>query len=301
MLKKFFFYSVATLHFCILGRPSNNKNIETCEKGSSSKERQTRPRNTSNDECTPPWGSPGRAGGRPIQYVHVPKTGGASVQGFLREVARNYSIRVQYHDGPFVAPKSWDQSSCIVFGHRPFGWEVGFSSRQPFYVVTLRDPVALAVSLFDYVVSHKYKIHDQLRDSFGKESFSVNVIRRNENLLKFVTAYQAEYLIGIEPCMHDVAVCALNNLERADCVGIAEELDQLLLQFQWATGWLGVGSTHFPRANAIAPGLKSAVTLKARSILEDAARNNADDLVYRRAREISTVLTLRAKRCLAEI
>lgn len=87
---------------------------------------------------------PGRSGGRPLQYVHVPKTGGASVQSYLRSIAQNHSIRVQYHDGEFGST-AWDQKACMVFGHRPIGWATGFSDLKPLYIVTLREPIAFAV------------------------------------------------------------------------------------------------------------------------------------------------------------
>lgn len=42
---------------------------------------------------------PGHSRGRPVQFLHIPKAGGTSVQKYVKEMAEPANIRVWWHDG----------------------------------------------------------------------------------------------------------------------------------------------------------------------------------------------------------
>mmetsp|Transcript_58350 Transcript_58350/g.117208 ORF Transcript_58350/g.117208 Transcript_58350/m.117208 type:complete len:286 (-) Transcript_58350:57-914(-) len=234
---------------------------------------------------------------RPIQYVHIAKTGGTAVQAYLRQAASEHHVHTQYRDGSFRGKKGWDMEACLVFGHRPIGWAPGFDLRRPLYVVTLREPISFAVSLFDFINRNAFRVHDKQRASFGNSSFSDNVVAHNQVVLNYVRDTQGELLEGVGGCgFVEKSLCVLAHLETAHAVVIAERLDDMLIQLRWKTGWLGVGVDAFPRLNDAHS--KSHVTPSARRILEEAARHGVDTPLYRRALELHESLTNEARYCL---
>ena len=100
--------------------------------------------------------------------------------------------------------------------------------------------------------------------------------------------------------------CALRLLDAVDCIAVAESLDDLLVQWEWRTGWLGWsaradnrGVAHFPHANHIIKELKSNMTAGARAIIDDEAAQGIDIWLYRRAVDLSAARTAEATRCLS--
>jgi hypothetical protein len=231
----------------------------------------------------------------------VAKTGGAAIQTFLRSEAKDKSITTQYHDGDFTGPEDWNRDACIVFGHRPVGWALGFDELKPVYVVTVREPVSFTVSLFDYISQHTFRVHAPLRASFGNLTLSGNVLARNPDVLAFVRDKQSELLLGVRGCREQepTATCAVRHLRSVDCVAVTDKLDDLLLQLRWRTGWLGVGHVAFPPVNRAPGEARSALLPKARRALEAEAKDGADLAVYRVAQVLHEEKTARALNCLS--
>ena len=199
-------------------------------------------------------GMPGHSGGRPVQFIHVPKTGGTSVQKLLhREVV---ALRVAFevvsdrdlHEGQKT---TWKGATCVVFGHAPLGWSPGFQVRQPLYIAVFRDPVAFAVSSFDFIkvrasrdwvaveassrplrlpprvcsrphqyhgVAHADPVRDAVHAKFGNLSISDNVVGLNPVVLALVRDKQAAFLFGSsfgrkECALHSPAYAALRHHE----------------------------------------------------------------------------------------
>lgn len=185
----------------------------------------------------------------------------------------------------------------MVFGHRPIGWAPGFELRHPLYIVTLREPIAFALSLFDFIQHNSFKAHDRQRASFANKTFSENVVSGNEEVLSYVRDKQSELLKGLDGCANtDKKTCVLSNLDKAHVVAVAERLDDVLIQLRWVTGWLGLGVDSFPRTNSAE--VKSPVTPRAMKILEAQAENGVDALLYQTALERHEILTDQARRCL---
>jgi len=186
----------------------------------------------------------------------------------------------------------------MVFGHRPIGWAPGFELRHPLYIVTLREPIAFALSLFDFIQRNSFKAHDRQRTSFANKSFSENVVNENKEVLSYVRDKQSELLEGLDRCANtDKETCVLSNLDKAHVVAVAERLDDVLIQLRWLTGWLGLGVDSFPRTNSA--DIKSPITPRAMKILEAQAENGVDALLYQRALERHDNLTEQARRCLS--
>jgi len=231
--------------------------------------------------CRPCFrGMPGRSGGRPIQYVHVPKTGGSSVRKLLlREVtAMRISHEIASDNDNFIGKQNTSVSTaCVVLGHAHLGWGPDFLRRRPLYIATFRDPVGFAVSQFDYVRYRGHARHDPVRDrawaALGNRSLTENVLARNPVVLAFVRDKQASFLFGSSfaraecarngsapasslrapvfnlttfydaaPILGGGVACALHLLDAVDVVGVTEALDDLLVQLRWRTGWVGMSA-----------------------------------------------------------
>lgn len=88
----------------------------------------------------------------PVQFVHIPKAGGTSVQEIFLKAARFKKLSVLEKDngGPFWVEK---RRAGVYLGHRGFGFSSKLQNRvgeDVLYVVALRDPIKRFVSSFSY-------------------------------------------------------------------------------------------------------------------------------------------------------
>jgi hypothetical protein len=246
---------------------------------------------------------PGRAVGRPIQYIHVPKCGGTSVQAYLQSMADEFGLKIVRNDDMFMRdgnlkPQKVYKSACIFVGHRPFGWDNSYQTLStPLYVITIREPLSLAISLFDYIQSHTHPTLKHVRDSYGNKSLSENVGQRNVHILHSVTFFQARYLYELQDCRNTSKTgCALEVLDRIQCIAVTDRLDDLIFQLRWRTRWLGIKMESFPKLNGVKDGLNSSELLpEALSTLVAEMKTGADFHVYQRARQLHMQRTEEAR------
>ena len=114
---------------------------------------------TAGEECeSKRMRHPGMTHGMRFQFVHVPKTGGSSVQMNLDEWSReNPRVSLMIHDGFIVQGSSFKcpprtMEHTLLIGHRGWGFcrDVEFSKQGLFTATALRSAVSRMVSLYDY-------------------------------------------------------------------------------------------------------------------------------------------------------
>ena len=98
---------------------------------------------------------PFRKGGAPVQYIHVPKAGGTTIQSMLKKMGRMLGYHSHTVNGPAncKAVRGSFGAGQVYMGHQPLGWCVAESPARPLYIVSLREPIARMVSLYDYMAT----------------------------------------------------------------------------------------------------------------------------------------------------
>ena len=97
---------------------------------------------------------PFRKGGAPVQYIHVPKAGGTTIQALLEAMGHTLGCDINYKNSNGKCKAIWGSFGAGVYmGHRPLGWCFAESPARPLYIVSLREPIARIVSLYDYMAT----------------------------------------------------------------------------------------------------------------------------------------------------
>jgi hypothetical protein len=268
---------------------------------------------------------PGLAKGVPVQYVHIPKAGGTTIQDCFERWGHGKGLHVYKHDGDhegiWACPESLINRG-ILLGHRGFGFCQRMErvyGNDAFYVVAFREPVSRLRSLFDYFLDNNYpffhKYHVLWRgkelDSIIKEynqTFALGLPKDHPKmkgplLLKGLSQQQTAFMCGWD-CVAGEAnnvsraealERALTNLQRADVVVIMEKLDDMIDQMRFHTSWVPTDVKKFPYDNTH-KGKKSILSPEASAIVREWATN--DVVLYNMAVDRHNELTNEARRCL---
>eukprot|EP00931_Biecheleriopsis_adriatica_P100546 TRINITY_DN75831_c0_g1_i1.p1 TRINITY_DN75831_c0_g1~~TRINITY_DN75831_c0_g1_i1.p1 ORF type:complete len:375 (-),score=42.78 TRINITY_DN75831_c0_g1_i1:52-1176(-) len=131
--------------------------------------------------------SPFREGGAPVQYVHIPKTGGTSVSNFLYMITEQQS-QLAGSDLEGLLSRVWG-----LWNHHPVGWACFSSicSVPPVYIVTLRDPYSQLVSHYDYFATYQTQRLEHLAKDLASEflriqQFETEAINAGINQTRFL-------------------------------------------------------------------------------------------------------------------
>lgn len=292
---------------------------------------------------------PGSPQGLPLQYIHVPKAGGTTVNALLEQYAAAHGAAfTHYHHAALAAPHASPPgmrppmlvradfdcpetypAAGVFTGHRQFGFCRRLLPRARFHAAAFREPAARLVSEFDYLVQRFRDYFDPggarrsglVQQYWAARSLSAllveaHAVRRALRAgagAKVPLEAQASAARLFEMCRTQTRLLsdpsggggralvdqALANLERLDMVLVLDHPDlpfqrQLAAQFQRHLAF-PVPAT-LPGLNTAANRTKSVLTPQAASIVR--LWSTYDHVVYDRAKQRATELTLEAERCL---
>lgn len=182
-----------------------------------------------------------------VVFVHVPRTGGTTLNAILRaqcraEQALDLGPRVQDALADIAA---WDPKRLgrirVVMGHVPYGFHEQMPGAVE-YVTLLREPVRRVMSFYNYVTQeNQHYLHDFTR--FQAASLE-NFVRLRAT--GAIDNFQVRLVSGV---MYDVPFgeldeshleLAIRNLEQFAVVGLTERFDESLLLMQERFGWRDV-------------------------------------------------------------
>jgi hypothetical protein len=265
---------------------------------------------------------PGIAPGVPVQYVHIPKAGGTTLQEEMMEWAHSHGVKILLHDGDHEGVwRCSDVQRGLLLGHRGFGYcqrmERTYGERA-FYLVAMREPIARFRSLFDYIMANNFWFFRDYHRHWNGRQLSDLVIEYNTTLslglppkhpkmwgpLRFwsLARQQSGFMCGWD-CVsmehnytsHQVAERAIANLMRTDAVVVMEKLDDLIDQLRFHLTWIPAGVRHFPYENKHS-GRKSVLNAQATQIVTEWSRIDIE--LYQLAKERAEQLTGIARLCL---
>jgi len=266
---------------------------------------------------------PGQTPGRPIQYVHIPKAGGTTIQESLiawaTKVGYSKYLHNGDHDGVWSCPRTIERG--ILMGHRGFGFCDRMQKRygnNALYMVALREPVSRFRSLFDYFMDNAYPQFVEYHKMWKGKDLSDLVVEAQETLklklppsdprmhgpIRFLelSRHQVNFMCGWD-CVSlksnltmDVRLeRALDNLRRTDVVAIMEKLDDMIVQMRYHTYLVPSDVTRFPLENTH-KGKKSVLTPEASKIIAEWSKH--DIALYEMAKARHQELTQHATQCL---
>jgi len=275
--------------------------------------------------------SPGRRKGRPIQFIHVPKAGGTSVQESLSIWAKAHGIPVLIHDGDGF---QWDSVGRrgLFLGHRGFGYSRSVAEAAPITIIALREPVSRLISVFDYLRTTDQRVPavlmiqrvwqentlDEVVSSYrialendpssvlpgGSASLSDRSFHRLlQAQIQFLCGYDCVwYMTGdkresFEPFRNQKPFDkAKQNLENIDCVAVLDKLDDLLMQMKVELDFIPASVHSFPHENKIKPSVKSQPSAETLRLLKEWTREEQE--LFERARDIASAKIKVAAECL---
>jgi hypothetical protein len=273
---------------------------------------------------------PGLQGGPFVQFIHVPKAGGSSVQDALRAWCKaNERCSCLTFNGPLVEGSAArcppNLAGWTMFaGHRGYGFcrVIERSPRGLVTLVALREPVSRIRSLYDYeahrlqrnsVAGHVHKLA-QLVVRYN----STEKVEAGEARLKFMGMQQTRFLCGYR-CFESpdgnssssafsseglralagaMLGKAKQNLARVDAVAVLSRLNDLVPQLRFHLGSTLTPRSfqHWPHDNVLPEDQKSLLTKRAEDILR--SWSWADQELYEFAQRIAKAKTTEAKTCL---
>ena len=261
----------------------------------------------------------GRPGGAFVQYVHIPKAGGTSIQRGLDGIALRHKLKFLVFNGPSIdgsastCPQKATQMQ-ILMGHRGYGFcrAVETSHRGLFTFTAFREPLSRMISMFDYNL--KMRATKKAVSVFGKGASlnalvlqynsTTDVVENGERILKYSATQMTRFMCGYE-CMGPNAVVvdapamrkrAHANLHKMDAVGLLHKLDELIVQLKFHIAFMPGDYKKWPDTNTIVKTAKSKVGPQAAAILLEWAALDVE--LYEKALEIYERKHDVAKRCL---
>ena len=136
---------------------------------------------------------------RSIFFIHIPKTGGATIEELIKETYPPQAICPYYYAKDFLAGDHAPDAFRIFYGHNWFYTEQILPA--PCFVFTyLRHPVGLAISVYEHIRRNPHTLHDlliteaaSLADFARHRSFSTMVSNAQTRILGADTDFKELY------------------------------------------------------------------------------------------------------------
>lgn len=263
---------------------------------------------------------PGKPG-VPVQYIHIPKAGGTTIQISIRDWTTDYEhYAYGSRNGNWSCPGNVGRG--ILYGHRGFGFcrrMVEHFGSRAFYIVSIREPVSHFRSFFDYTMENladpssiEYRLwHNRMLSDLVEEynhtlsqglSPTDSRMRgplRFLNIAKQQTAFMCGYdCIATDKGRHSDEVLLANafkNLNRTDVVVVMENLDDIIVQLKFHVDWVPSKDHRLRKTNEMLYRKKSKLSREATKIITDWSR--LDLQLYELAKRRHAELTYVAEKC----
>ena len=258
-----------------------------------------------------------------FQYVHVPKTGGTSIQTSMVAWVfhSDKKITLFKENGAGIRGSSFNcpmaaLDASMLMGHRGYGFcqDIEHSPRGLFTFATFRKGASRIISLFDY---NLWRLEPRALRVFGatplnkliKMYNSTPELDEGERLLRYHGSQQVRFMCGYE-CMGPNALKnetmtlpfmmqrAIANLKKVDVIGITEELNNAIIQLKFHLPFLKRRFGSWPDANEMSNRKKSTVDKESMAILEEWAK--PDQQFYEIAKALYLKKDAIARKCLKD-
>ena len=197
---------------------------------------------------------------RKIIYIHIPKTGGSTLQGIINRTYRKSGRYKVANNREALAIDELDSFAKdkikLIQGHMCFGLHEKFNDPDACtYITMLRDPVRRVISnyyfiltrkthyLYDEIVSNNYTLKDYVESGIvaNAENAQIRLLSNNID-------------VPHNECTREMLEQAKSNLDNYfSVVGINEMYDETVLFLQDEFGWK---FPYYSRLNVTGHGVK---------------------------------------------
>ena len=258
---------------------------------------------------------------QPIQFSHVGKTGGTTVTNLLikwqEQVLPGKRWRFRYYKNFTLQSKAdWNCKgidkfdSGLFLGHLGIGYceKLIKSGNRPFVIITLRHPIELLRSAYQYAIEHP-ELYPEAAYLTNK-TLSEWIVEWDKNPesdastnFRNIIRFSSRHLCGIHECHglkdDEAFALALENLKKCDVVAVTERLNDIVDQFRFSLPMFDKlidSNFKLPELNA-SKKPKDVLTKEAQKILERWAKYEVP--IYEEALKMHKYFTKRARVCMA--